>query len=81
MDDDITVTLSDDEQSAFDHAVAAALTSRNGPSAREISTMPAWRRIAVRLLPRRQRWRLSALAPDIRGFKRRRRERLRSQAH
>lgn len=81
MDDAMPIALSDDEQSAFDHAVAAALTSRNGPSAHEMRTMPAWRRIAVRLLPRRQRWRLSALAPDIRGFKRRRRERLRSQAH
>lgn len=77
MDDAMPIALSDDEQSAFDHAVAAALTSRNGPCAHE---MPAWRRIAVRLLPRRQRWRLSVLAPDIREFKRRRRERLRSQA-
>jgi hypothetical protein len=62
------LVLNEEEHAAFELAIVCGLTRRNGPLARELEAMPAWRRWAVRLLPRRQRWRLSYLAPDIRRF-------------
>jgi hypothetical protein len=62
------LALSEQERAAFELAIVCGLTRRHGPLAREFAAMPAWRRWAVRLLPRRQRWRLSYLAPDIRRF-------------
>ncbi len=59
------LALSEEERAAFELAIICGLTRRNGPLARELEAMPAWRRWVVRLLPRRHRWRLSYLAPDI----------------
>ena len=68
MSADKALALSEEEHAAFDLAIVCGLTRRNGPLARELDTMPGWRRWMVRLLPRRQRWHLSYLAPDIRRF-------------
>jgi hypothetical protein len=68
MSADEALVLSEEERAAFELAIVCGLTRRYGPLARELDAMPAWRRWAVRLLPRRQRWRLSYLAPDIRRF-------------
>lgn len=54
----------------FDHAVACGLTKRFGPFEVEVASMPAWRRLAVACLPVGQRWRLSALAPEIKALER-----------
>jgi len=74
MSADEALILSEDEHAAFELAILCGLTRRNGPLGRELNAMPAWRRWAVRLLPRRHRWRLSYLAPNIRRFERDRRE-------
>jgi len=68
MSADEALALSEEEHAAFELAIVCGLARRNGPLARELEAMPAWRRWAVRLLPRRHRWRLSYLAPDIRRF-------------
>jgi hypothetical protein len=68
MSADEALALSEEEHAAFEIAIVCGLTRRNGPLAREVEAMPAWRRWAARLLPRRHRWRLSYLAPDIRRF-------------
>jgi len=68
MSADESLALSDEERAAFELAIVCGLTRRHGPLARELETMPTWRRWVVRLLPRRQRWRLSYLAADIRRF-------------
>jgi len=70
MSADESLALSEEEQAAFDLAVICGLTRRNGPLERELEAMPVWRRRAVRLLPRRHRWRLSYLAADIQRFER-----------
>lgn len=68
MSADEALALSEEEQAAFNLAIVCGLTRRNGPLALELEAMPAWRRWVMRLLPRRHRWRLSYLAPDIRRF-------------
>lgn len=68
MSADEALALSEEERAAFELAIVCGLTRRSGPLARELDAMPAWQRWVVRLLPRRQRWRLSYLAPDIRRF-------------
>ena len=68
MSADEAPALSEEEHAAFELAIICGLTRRNGPLGRELEAMPAWRRWVVCLLPRRQRWRLSYLAPDIRRF-------------
>lgn len=55
---------------AFDRAVACGLTKRFGPSEVEVRAMSVSRRLVVACLPRNQRWRLSALAEEIRSFER-----------
>ena len=70
MSADEALALSEEEHAAFELAIVCGLTRRNGPLARELDAMPGWRGWMVRLLPRRQRWRLSYLAPDIRRFER-----------
>ena len=60
--------LSEEDRAAFELAVVCGMIRRNGPLARELAAMPTWRRWAVRLLPRRHRWRLSYLAEDIHRF-------------
>lgn len=52
----------------LDLAVACGLTKRFGPAAEEVAAMTPWRRVAVVCLPMGQRWRLSALAADIKAF-------------
>ncbi len=64
------LSLSEEERAEIDLAVICGLTRRFGPYPQELEAMPMWRRWAVRLLPRRHRWRLSYLAPDIRRFER-----------
>jgi hypothetical protein len=68
MSADDALALSEEEQAAFDLAVICGLTRRFGPYPQEVAAMPTWRRWAVRLLPRRNRWRLSYMAADIRRF-------------
>ena len=70
MSADESLALSEEEQTEFDLAVICGLTRRFGPYPQEVAALPVWRRCAVRLLPRRHRWRLSYLAPDIRRFER-----------
>ena len=67
--------LSEGDRPAFELAVVCGLTRRFGPYPQEVASMPLWRRWAVRLLPRRHRWRLSYLAEDIFRFERDRVER------
>ena len=74
MSADEALALSEEEHAEFDVAVICGLTRRFGPYPQEVAAMPPWRRWAVRLLPRRHRWRLSYLAADIRSFERDRRE-------
>ena len=62
--------LSEGDRPAFELAVFCGLTRRFGPYPQEVASMPSWRRWAVRLLPRRHRWRLSYLAGDIYRFER-----------
>jgi len=52
----------------FNFAAVCGLTRRYGPSSLELMAMSVLRRWAVWLLPRRHRWRMSALAPYIREF-------------
>jgi len=68
MSGEDSLDLAEEERAAFELAIICGLTRRNGPPAREVEAMPTWRRWAVRLLPRRHRWRLSYLAADIRRF-------------
>ena len=75
MNADEALDLSEQERAEFDFAVICGLTRRFGPYPQEVAAMPAWRQWGVRLLPRRQRWRLSYLAADIRRFERDRLER------
>jgi hypothetical protein len=70
MSSDEALALSEEERAAFELAILCGLTRRNGPLGRELDAMPGWRRRMLRLLPRRHRWRLSYLAPDIRRFER-----------
>jgi hypothetical protein len=70
MSADEALALSEEEPAAFELAVICGLTRRFGPYPQEVAAMPSWRRWAVRLLPRRHRWRLSYLAADIRRFER-----------
>ena len=70
MSADEALDLSEQERAEFDFAVICGLTRRFGPYPQEVAAMPAWRQLGVRLLPRRQRWRLSYLAADIRRFER-----------
>ena len=60
--------LSEGDRAAFELAVVCGLIRRFGPYPQETAAMPSWRRWAVRLLPRRHRWRLSYLAADIYRF-------------
>ena len=62
--------LSEGDRPAFELAVVCGLTRRFGPYPQEVASMPLWRRWAVRLLPRRHRWRMSYLATDMRRFER-----------
>ena len=55
----------------LDLALACGLMRRWGPSPAQLVALPWWRRTACRLLPRRQRWRVHPLAPQIRDFERR----------
>ena len=75
MSADEALALNEEEQAEFDLAVICGLTRRFGPYPQEVAAMPASRRWAMRLLPRRHRWRLSYLAADIRRFERDRLER------
>ena len=75
MSADGALALSEEERAEFDLAVICGLTRRFGPYPQEVAAMPTWWRWAVRLLPRRHRWRLSYLAADIRRFERDRLER------
>jgi len=68
MSADEPLALSEEEQGEFDLAVICGLTRRFGPYPQEVAAMLTWRQWAVRLLPRRHRWRLSYLAPDICRF-------------
>ena len=70
MTDDTPLELTDDETLRFNRAVMCGLTVRNGPSPDDIATMTWWKRALLPLLPRRQRWRLSALAPEIQHYMR-----------
>lgn len=51
---------------AIEHAGRLALIFRFGPLADEIAEFPLWKKIACKILPRRQRWRLSWAAQPIR---------------
>jgi len=68
MSADEALALSEEEQAELDLAVICGLTRRFGPYPQDVAVMPTWRRRAMRMLPRRHRWRLSYLAPDIRRF-------------
>ena len=70
MSADEALALSEEDQAEFDLAVICGLTRRYGPYPQEVAAMPSWRRWAVRVFPRRHRWRLSYLASDIRRFER-----------
>lgn len=70
MAEDTPLERSEDETLRCNRAVMCGLTVRNGPSPDEIATMAWWKRGLLPLLPPRQRWRLSALAPEIRHFMR-----------
>ena len=70
MSSEEALELSEEDRATFELAVACGMVRRNGPTARELAAMPIWRRWAVRLLPRRHRWRLSYLAEDIHRFER-----------
>lgn len=62
--------LSDAEYAvAIEHAGRLALTYRFGPSAEEVAEFPVWKKVACRLLPRGQRWRLSWAAHPIRDIR------------
>jgi hypothetical protein len=75
MSADEALALSEEEHAAFEFAIICGLTRRFGPYSQEVAAMRTWRRWAVRLLPRRHRWRLSYLASNIRRFERDRFER------
>lgn len=68
MSAEANLELSEEDRAAFELAVVCGMIHRNGPLARELAAMPIWRRWAVRLVPRRHRWRLSYLAEDIHRF-------------
>lgn len=70
MSADEGLRISGEERAELDFAVMCGLTRRFGPYPHEMAAMPAWRRWAVRLLPRRHRWQMSCLAADIRQFER-----------
>ena len=55
---------------SLNHAAACGLTKRFGPSIAEVAAMASWRRLAIKVLPVSQRWRLSSLAADIKEFDR-----------
>lgn len=43
-------------------------TARLGPLPDELSGFPVWKRVAVRLTPRKNRWKWSVYAPILRDM-------------
>lgn len=60
--------LTPEEQEEFDLALVAGLVRRFGPTNAELETWPRWKKALCRMIPRKQRWRLSVNAPLIREF-------------
>ena len=54
----------------LDLALTCGLLRRWGPSPAQLAALPWWRRTVCQLLPRRQRWRVHPLAPQVRDFER-----------
>ena len=61
----------EDSWADLDLALVCGLMRRWGPTPAQLAALPWWRRTVCRLLPRRQRWRVHPLAPQIRDFERR----------
>lgn len=68
MADDTPIELSEEKLAELNFAVLCGLTARDGPYPDDVATMTRWRQALLPLLPRRQRWRLSALAPHTHTY-------------
>lgn len=64
-----TEDLSDAEYEAeIAHAGRLALICRFGPDKEEVAGFPRWKRVMVKVLPVRHRWRLSWAAEPIKEY-------------